>query len=239
MIRLFLAASLTALTVAGCGYYYVAGPLRPVDDQGAAMEVGDDGSVTFSQGRFEVKVRPLTDEELNRQLAGDSRSGPKSTNPFTYGDTEIPPGESQTRFTVFHVSVKNYAYPKVRIDPARIELRATNGREYWSLDVQQLDNYYRIYAIGYQGNAYSRYRERLDVLRRSLFRNEEIFSGQEVEGYLVFPALHHDVEHIDVIIHEAVVRFDYRNEPVETVDIALEFERDVGLRYPHETAARD
>lgn len=227
-----IAAILGALGLASCGYIYYAGPLRPVDNQGPSMEVADDGSVTYAQGRFEVKLRPLNDEELNRQFAGHSQSGPKSTNPFTFGNTKFWEGEGGgQRFTVFQISVKNYAYPKVRIDPARVQLRADNGREYWSLGIQQLDNYYRIYITGYRGNAYARNQARLDLVRRTLFRNEDIFSGQETEGYLVFPVLHPDVAKIEVVIHDAVLRFNYRNDPVQMVDLSYQFEREVGRVY--------
>jgi hypothetical protein len=65
---------------------------------------------------------------------------------------------------------------------------------------------------------------------RTLFKNEQIFSGQESEGFLVFPALHPDVRQIEVVIHDVVLRFDYRGEPLETVDIAYQFRRDVGRR---------
>jgi hypothetical protein len=194
------------------------------------MTVADDGSVTYEKGRFEVKLRPLTDAELNRQFATESRKGTKSTNPFTYGDTEFKDKERQ-RFIVFSLSVKNYAYPKVRIDPARIVLRASNGREYWSLSERQIDTYFRVYAIGYAGNAYMLYKNRLDLVKRTLFRNEDIFSGQEAEGFVVFPVLHPDVSQIEAIILDAMLRFDYRDEPVETMDIGYRFERDVGRRY--------
>jgi hypothetical protein len=226
----FLASA--CLLLSGCGYHHYAGPLEPANEQAGSLTVADDGSVTYTQGRLEVKLRPVTDEELNRLFARESASGPKSTNPFTYGDTEFFLGKkNRQRFTVFSLSVKNYAYPKVVIEPARVQLVAGNGRQYWSLKAEQLDNYYRIYAIGYRGNEYGRYKARLDLLTRSLFRNGEIFSGQESEGYLVFRTLHPDVKQIEVVIHEAVLRFDYRGEPVETVDISYRFRRDIGRHY--------
>ncbi|MFP6643367.1 MAG: hypothetical protein VCF24_07390 [Candidatus Latescibacterota bacterium] len=226
----FLASA--SLLVSACGYHHHTGPLEPVSEQEASLTVADDGSVTYTQGRLEVKLRPVTAEELNRLFAGESAAGPKSTNPFTYGDTEFFLGKkNRQRFTVFNLSVKNYAYPKVVIEPARVQLVAGNGRKYWSLNVEQLDNYYRIYATGYRGNEYARYRARLDLLTRTLFQNGEIFSGQESEGYLVFQTLHPDVKQIEVVIHEAVLRFDYRGEPAETVDISYRFQRDIGRRY--------
>ena len=242
-MRLLPVAASLLLLGGGCGYTYYASPLRPANGQEKAMTVSDDGSVTYAQGRLEVRLRPLTDEELNRQFASHSRSGPASTNPFTFGDTELGEGgEDQPRFTVFHLNVKNYAFPKVRIDPTQVELTADNGRQYWTLDVRQLENYYRAYVLGYRGNEYDRYQERIDLARRNLFRKEAIFSGQEQEGYLVFPVLHPDVSQIEVTIYDTVLRFDYRNEPAESVDIRYRFERDVGRLYPDGTrtlSARD
>ena len=235
-MRLLPVAVTLLLAGSGCGYTYFASPLRPADGQAQEMTVADDGSVTYSQGRLEVRLRPLTDEELNRQFASHSRSGPESTNPFTFADTELGEGgEGQPRFTVFHLNVKNYAFPKVRIDPTQIRLAADNGREYWTLDVRQLENYYRVYVLAYRGNEYDRHQERIDLATRNMFRKEEIFSGHEVEGYVVFPVLHPDVSQVEVTIYDAVLRFDYRNEPVETVDIRYRFERDVGRLYPDGT----
>ena len=55
------------------------------------MLVLDDGTVTFALNRLEVSVRPMTDEELNRQYPTQSNnaSGPGDevpSNPFTNGN---------------------------------------------------------------------------------------------------------------------------------------------------------
>ena len=227
--QLWLPAVLGVLCGAsGCGYYHYAGPLQPSLEQPPGM-AADEGGVVFAQGEFRVEVRPLTDADLNRQFLPQSVSGPQSTNPYTFGDTRFWEGAGErSRFTTFHLRVVNERFPKVKIDPARIVLRSELGTEYWSLALQQLDTYYRAYATGFRGNEYARYQERLDLLRRTLYKNEEVFVGQEAEGFLIFPALHHDVSEVEVVIHDAVLRFDHRNEPVETVRINCRFERDVG-----------
>ena len=222
---------LWGFTLPGCGYYHYAGPLQPATGQLDRVAVVDDNTVTFTQGQMQVELRPLTDAELNRQFAAHSSDGLVSTNPYTFGDTRFWEGEKERqRFTTFRIRVTNDGYPKVKIDPSRMVLKA-GGAEYWSLNLQQLDTYYRAYAIGFRGNEYARYQERLDILRRTLFKNEEIFNGQQVEGYVVFPTLHHSVSDIDLVIHDAVLRFDYRNEPVETVQIQYHFQREVGRIY--------
>ena len=227
--QLWLPAVLGVLCGAsGCGYYHYAGPLQPSPEQPTGM-AADEGGVVFAQGEFRVEVRALTDADLNRQFQPQSVGGPQSTNPYTFGDTRFWEGAGErSRFTTFHLRVVNDHFPKVKIDPARIVLRSEVGTEYWSLALQQLDTYYRAYATGFRGNEYARYQERLDLLRRTLYKNEEVFVGQEAEGFLIFPALHHDVSEVEVVIHDAVLRFDHRNEPVETVRINCRFERDVG-----------
>ena len=94
-----------------------------------------------------------------------------------------------------------------------------------------MDTYYRAYAIGYRGNEYDRYQERRDLLRRTMFENEEIFSGQESDGFVIFEVLDHDVSKITVEVHDIITRFDFRNEPVETIDLMYDFVRDIGREY--------
>ena len=237
MSRSCTLAAATALALclaAGCGiggYYYVAGPLNPSSVQGEELAAGQDREVTFTRGRLEVRLRPVSDDELNLQFSSVSQDEQKSTNPFTYGNTPFYDGLDHTRFTVFHLKVKNYAYPKVRIDPTRVEIVSSNGRHYGSLSLQQLDTFYRAYAVGYRGNEFDRYQARIQMLRRTLFHGDPVLAGQELEGYLVFPALHADVRAVSVVIHDAALRFDLHDEPVETVDIPYLFERQVRRQF--------
>ena len=128
-------------------------------------------------------------------------------------------------------SLRKASLALILIDPARISLEADNGRDYWALDLQQLSSYYRAYALGFAGNEYARLRERTDMLNRTMYQKEMLFSGQETEGYLVFPSLHPDVTALTMTILDAITRFDYRDEPVESMDISYRFEREVGRIY--------
>ncbi|MEW6752956.1 MAG: hypothetical protein AB1505_18545 [Candidatus Latescibacterota bacterium] len=221
-----------SLLLGGCGYRYYTGPLLPAAEQTHPGAAAQEGAVVSQAGGLKVSLRPMADEELNRQFFDSSQGGVESTNPYTFGDTEFW-GNSQrrSRFTVFRLQVHNDGYPKVMVDPARIVLRTTKGREYWSLSFEQLDAYYRAYATGYRGNEYARYQSRRDLLRRTLFSAEEIFSGEEKDGYVVFPLLHADVSAVEARIHDVVLRFDYRNEPVEAADLVYRFTRDIGRIY--------
>ena len=79
-----LSCILSLSLVAGCGHYVVPGKFEPAEvtqqqsAEGTQMQVQDDGTVTFVQNRLEVSVRPMTDEELNRQYPSQSNnaSGP-------------------------------------------------------------------------------------------------------------------------------------------------------------------
>lgn len=218
----------------GCGYLHYAGALKPAEEglQEAEAEISDDGTVTFIKDRLEVSLRPMTDEELNRQFAAASKSGPRSTNPYTFGDSQYwDIQKTPQRFTVFRLKVKNYQYPKARLDPLKLTIVADNGREYGPLSLQQLKLYYGAYVVGYRGNEYDRYEKRTDILAQTMYPGDPIFSGQEQEGYVVFPPLHTDVRRITVWVQDMVLRFDFRDEPVETIDIRFSFERDVGRIY--------
>ena len=161
------------------------------------------------------------------------------TNPYTYGDWK-PLGQESApdRFAVFQLKVKNYAFPKVRVDPSKIYIAAPNGRHYSALSLASLLEYYWPYAVGYSGVTYKYFQEREDVLRRTLFQDKMIFSGQESEGYVVFPSLDYDVEEFTLWIEGMALRFDYRNEPVETVDIPYLFRREVYLARQPRTEAQ-
>ena len=226
----------TLLLAASCAWRPYAGSVRPSSEehQGPDITVADDGTVTFVRDRLEVSLRPVSDEELNRQFGGGDL-GPYSRNPLTYGGVEnFYTGAQLRRFTVFLLKIKNYQFPKVRLD-GDIVIEAGNDRKYHGLGGHQLDRYFRAYTIGYRGNEYEVYKERRSVLQRTMFSRDEIFSGQEREGYVLFETLHHDVSNMTVSVKDLVIRFDYRGEPVEAIDTRFSFERDIGQIYPDGT----
>ena len=65
-----------------------------------------------------------------------------------------------------------------------------------------------------------------------MFVDEQVFSAQEREGYLVFEPLAPDVDELTVHIPDVVVRFDYKGDPTERVDVEMRFERNIGRVYP-------
>lgn len=221
---------MVVLTVSGCGYYLIPGRLWPLpeSDQEARTRISDDGTVTFVRERLEIGVRPMTDEELNREFSGSSQTGFFSTNPYTYANW-IDPGTGQPpkRFEVFKLKVNNYTYPKVKVDPMKALIIADNGHRYSPLSMLQLEEYYRPHVIGYNGNDYERCEKRKDILRRTLHRPEVLFSGQEEEGYIVFPKLHPAVKEITFILRDVGIRFDVSGEVTQSIEPKMLFRRDI------------
>jgi hypothetical protein len=58
-----------------------------------------------------------------------------------------------------------------------------------------------------------------------------VFSGQELEGFLVFPVLHPDVREVQLQLRHISLRFDVWDEPVEQIDITYPFTREIGKEY--------
>jgi predicted small lipoprotein YifL len=211
----------------GCGRYF-AGPLRPAAQQAADVEINDDGSLTFALNRLEISLQPMSDAQLNRQFASVSAQGAASTNPYTFGNW-TPPGEHWTppRFAVFRLVVNNYEYPKVRIDPLKISLTTTTQRHYQAFSFAQLYEYHQSYWQGRTGQGREQFKDRTELLRRTLYRDNMVFSGQESEGFVVFPVLPADVKALKIHLADIALRFNYADQPAETIAIDFAFEREV------------
>ncbi|MBM3279345.1 MAG: hypothetical protein FJY95_14890 [Candidatus Handelsmanbacteria bacterium] len=225
MRRFWLLGLLAAL--GGCGRYF-AGPLHPSPQQAASVETNDDGSLTYALNRLEISLQPMSDAQLNRQFASVSAQGAASTNPYTFGNW-TPPGERWTppRFTVFRLVVSNYEYPKVLIDPLQISITTANQRHYQALSFAQLYEYHQAYWQGRTGQGREQFKGRTELVRRTLYKDEVVFSGQESEGFVVFPVLPDDVVSLQVHLAQIAVRFNYAGQPSETTSIDFAFEREV------------
>ena len=225
----------------GCGHYLIPGRFQPLevaqqqtDIQGSSMKILDDGTVTFVQNRLEVSVRPMTDEEINRQFPAESTnaSGPADelpSNPFTYGNWIDPrTGKAPQRLSIFKITVKNYEYPKVKFDPLMVTVESANGRIYYPWGGYDVEEYFRRFPLAFNGLGWVRYDARKDLYSNAKYPDDEFcFSGQEVSGYVVFSKIHDDVAEIAVEIPEFGLRYNFRNEPIETIDLSFRFKRDL------------
>ena len=227
-----LLTALYLLVLAGClsqvGLRRFATFPEPVPQQDEAMTVLDDGAIVYAKDRLEVSLQVLNDGFLNRQFAADSRKGAESTNPYTYGNWK-PWGQNWTpaRFTVVLLKVKNYEYPKVFIDPTALVITTANNRVYNALDSGLLEDHFSPYLRAYAGNQRQQFEATTDLLKRTVYPPDMVFSGQESTGYIIFPVLHRDVSDFTVSVPDMVVRFDYKGDPVETLDLAFKFQREI------------
>lgn len=227
-----LLSAVYLFVLAGCisqvGQRRFATPPEPVPQQDEAMTVLDDGAIVYAKDRLEISLQVLDDGFLNRQFAANSRKGAASTNPYTYGDWK-PWGQDWTpqRFTVVLLKVKNYEYPKVFIDPAQLAITTSNNRVYHALNSGQLEDYFSPALWAYAGNQRRQFEDTTDLLKRTVYPPDMVFSGQELTGYIVFPVLHKDVSNFTVNVSDMAVRFDYQGEPVETLDLAFKFQREI------------
>lgn len=214
----------TLLLLSACGRYFPTA-LQPAPQQMEGMTVNDDGSVTYNLDRLAITLKPMTDAELNRLV---SPSGDASVNPYTFGDLPAP-GEDWTppRFTVFRVQVANYQYPKVRLDPTHASIATANNRDYKALSYGELYEYYKSHWQGRTGQGRVKFRDRTDMLKRTMYPDAIVFSGTDEQGYIVFPLLDQDVRQIRVALTDIAVRFSFADEPVETVDLSFSFQRDI------------
>ena len=213
--------------VSGCGRYFPQ-PLRPTPQQAEGMTVNDDGSVTYARERLAITLRPMTDAELNRQFPQASTGGAAAVNPYTFGDW-VAPGDNWTpsRFMVMKLGVANYQFPKVVIDPLKTTIKAANNQIYRALSYAELYEYYRSYWQANSGQGRIEFRARTDILKQTMFTNAFIFSGRDEEGYIVFPRLDDEIQRIQVEIADIAIRFNFEDEPVETIDLSVSFEREV------------
>ena len=85
---------------------------------------------------------------------------------------------------------------------------------------------------GVSGNAHYLLKEREGILKATMFVDEVVFSAQEQEGYLVFEPIAPDVDELTVHIPDVVVRYDYKGDPIENLNVEIHFEREVGRIYP-------
>ena len=97
--------------------------LEPKESEWEEYFIGDEGLASYHLEGSRIDVQYMTDSVLNGMFPDDSTGGRLSTNPYTYGDWMDPNlGYVPNRFTVFNVSVYNYTYSKMELDPLKVIL---------------------------------------------------------------------------------------------------------------------
>ncbi len=188
----------------------------------------------YDRKDFKVEVKYMTDYQLNNvEFPEESRSGQFSTNPFTYGNWVDPElGYTPHRFSVFKVTVYNYAASKVNIDPEnsyvtteRGDLFPAYGREEKSSRNQSLEAYFKK-RKGMSGVDDDVFESRMGIVRRTVLTlSKPVFRGDIRDGILVFDPVGSEVEHVKLQVRDFILGYDENNQPSEFTTLSFYFKR--------------
>ena len=241
------------LFASGCSFFVpptilYKNELIPRSAQGVGEQyiVGEDGSVAYAIEGLRVKVEPMTDDQLNALLPEDSSKGVFSTNPYTYGNWIDPLlGYRPKRFTVFRVTIINDIYAKVLLDPIKALLYTDQGEVLHSYGLpsfsphKSFERYYRAIR-GQSGNEFYRFDLRMGNARSTAYiENQKVFKGEKYSGLIAFDPLNEEAKQVRLVLKNFVLKFDASEQPLETVDIALEFEQKIATEEVPRAEAAD
>ena len=229
------------LVFSGCSFFtppniLYSNDLVPSAQQASPKDyvVEVEGSVTYAIEGLRIKVESMTDAELNAIFPEDSHRGFFSTNPYTYGDWIDPlVGHTPKRFTVFRISVTNDVYAKVMLDPIKALLYTDRGEVLHSFGLpsfsphNSFERYYRAIR-GQSGNEFYRFDLRMGNVRSTAYiEDQKVFKGENYTGLLAFEPLDEEVRQVRLVLKDFVLKFDASEQPIETVDIVLEFDQQI------------
>lgn len=194
----------------------------------------DSLSVVYDRKTFKVEVKYLSDYQLNNyEFPDDSRDGEFSANPFTFANWVDPQlGFTPNRFSVFKVSIYNYASAKLNYDPElsflvtdRGDIQAGYGREEKSSRNQSIEGYFRK-RKGSSGVEDEIFERRMGIVRQTvLYLGRPIFQGDSREGIVVYDPLHESVERVKLVINDFITGYNENNEPSEFTNLQFFFRR--------------
>ena len=234
-------AILAILFIGGCSFFtppailYQNDLLPSVQQADSERYIVDqDGSVTYALEGLRVRVEPMTDEQLNALFPEDSHRELFSTNPYTYGNWIDPMvGHTPKRFTVFRINVINDVYAKVMLDPIEALLHTDHGEAMHSYGLpsfspyNSFERYYRALR-GQSGNEFYRFDLRMGNVRSSAYlEDQKVFKGESYSALLAFDPLDEEVQQVRLVLKDFVLKFDASDQPIDTVDIVLEFDQQI------------
>ena len=198
----------------------------------------DEMSVSYDVEGSRVEVTYITDKELNEELfPDDSEKGRLSTNPYTYGNWIDPQvGYTPNRFSVFRITVYNYTFGKMFVDPRKIVMYSDRGETFHPYSVSiaaevELDKSFETYyksLRGQSGNDFYRFNQRIGLVRGKAYGIDElVFKGDQYDGLIAFDTLHKDVKNVKLVLNDVVLRFDAYDRPADTMNIEFYFDRKI------------
>lgn len=207
----------------------------------------DDSSMVFSKEGLLIKVKPLSDDELNRRFPPlfDGRH----VNPYTFDQKEVQTSYIPPRFTVFDVTVINNTYAKIEFDPAKALMITSDGQTYRYYDPgregylaeggNSFSKYYRV-ELGISGYEKELALERMGVVYKSVYhRGRPIFKEDKRQGLLVFDPLPQEYKEGEVLLrfNGFVLSFDASGNPENTIDVEFRFQVKQAIVNPPPAAA--
>ena len=190
--------------------------------------------IAYEMEGCRIEVECMTDEALNALFPEGAGKEELSTNPYTYGNWVDPArGYTPNRFTVFKVTIYNYTFAKVLLNPLEGVVYTDQGDELHAYGIEatspygSFEQYYKRLR-GQSGNEYYRYDQRIGVLRSHNYGNNElIFKGEHYGGFIVFDPLPENVKRATLVLKDFVLRFDAFGRPLEQMDVPFVFDRHI------------
>lgn len=194
----------------------------------------DSLAVIFDRKSYKVEVKYMSDYQLNNfEFPEESKDAEFSGNPFTFANWVDPQiGLTPNRFTVFKVSIYNYASSKLNFDPEasflvtdRGDIFPGYGREEKSSRNQSLENYFkrRKGSTGVDDEIFER---RMGIIRQTvLYLGRPVYQGDSREGLVVYDPLHESVDKVKLVVKNFILSYDENNEPGEFIDLQFFFKR--------------
>jgi hypothetical protein len=194
----------------------------------------DGNSAVFDRKDYKVEIKYMSDYQLNNfEFPEESRNGEFSANPYTYGNwVDQTTGHTPNRFTVFKVTVYNYAAAKINVDPENIILMSERGdnllpygREQKTARYQSMEGYFKRRA-GSGGVQDDIFEGRMGIVRNTMITyGKPLFRGDTRQGILVFDPIPDEADKIKMTIKNFILAYDENNEPSEFVDIVFYFKK--------------
>lgn len=235
---------------AGCDsvYYYVMFPSERIEytlvpnmqlmggaDSGLFRLSDDKQSIVYDAKDYKIELKYMTDYQLNTfEFPDQSKSGQFSTNPFTYGDWVDPDlGYVPNRFTVFKVTIYNYAGGKINFDPEnavlvtdRGDALACYGREEKGSRNYSMEAYFKR-RKGTSGIDDDVFESRMGIVRRTVhYLGKPIFRGDVRDGLIVFDPLVDEVEQVKLTFKDFILGYDENNQASEFTTLNFYFRRE-------------
>ncbi len=248
--RFFIIPAFILFFASGCDsvYHYVVFPPARTDytlvpdlkilqerDTLKLISVSEDGqTLVYDAKDYKIEIKYLTDYHLNTyEFPDQSRSQQYSTNPFTFGNWVDPNlGYTPNRFTVFKVSIYNYAGGKINFDPENAFIKTDRGDELYSYGreeknsrYQSLEGYFKK-RKGTSGIDDDVFESRMGIVRRTVhYLGKPVFRGDVRDGLIVFDALADEVERVRLTFKDFILGYDENNQASDFKTMTFYFRR--------------